>query len=58
MHNGTHGLLLQRAYVSSTPLNCNCRDEEFKGVGQYNFDHPNAFDWDLVKETFEKLLSY
>lgn len=30
-------------------------DEEFENVGKYNFDHPNAFDWDLIRETFAKL---
>jgi len=24
-------------------------------VGKYNFDHPNAMDWPLIKSTFEKL---
>lgn len=24
-------------------------------VGKYNFDHPNAMDWPLIKTTFEKL---
>ena len=23
--------------------------------GEYNFDHPNAFDWDLLVETLKKL---
>ena len=31
------------------------REEEFANVGKYNFDHPNAFDWDLIRETFFKL---
>lgn len=26
-----------------------------ENVGKYNFDHPDAFDWDLIKETFLKL---
>jgi len=24
-------------------------------IGNVNFDHPNIFDWDLVKQTFEQL---
>ncbi len=31
------------------------RDEEFENVGKYNFDHPDAFDWELIKETFLKI---
>ena len=27
-------------------------------VGKYNFDHPNAMDWDLIRETFEKLMRH
>ena len=30
-------------------------DEELKDVGKYNFDHPDAFDWDFIKETFYKI---
>ncbi len=29
-----------------------------KEVGKYNFDHPNAMDWDLIKETFNKLCNH
>jgi len=26
-------------------------------VGKYNFDHPDAMDWPLIKETFNKLVA-
>lgn len=29
--------------------------EEKERVAEYNFDHPNAFDWDLLSETMSKL---
>ena len=28
-----------------------------KEVGKYNFDHPDAMDWPLIKETISKLLN-
>ena len=28
-----------------------------KNVANYNFDHPNAMDWELIKSTFYKLLN-
>ena len=31
------------------------RDEEFKDVAEYNFDHPNAMDWELMRDTFQRL---
>jgi len=33
------------------------REEEMVNVGKYNFDHPDAFDWVLIKETFRKVLN-
>ena len=24
-------------------------------IGKYNFDHPDAFDWELARETIQKL---
>ena len=27
-------------------------------MGKYNFVHPDAFDWDLIKETFFKLCNH
>ena len=26
-----------------------------ENIGKYNFDHPSAFDWELMKETLYKL---
>ncbi len=48
------------AHCTLLPMDCfykELSDEEFEHVGSYNFDHPNAIDWPLVKETFNKLLS-
>jgi uridine kinase len=42
------------------PMDCfyvELTDEEYEEVGSYNFDHPNAMDWPLIRETFGKLLS-
>lgn len=32
-----------------------CTDEEFENIGNYNFDHPDAFDWDLLRIVIQKL---
>ena len=40
------------------PLDCfykECTPEQMENIGKVNFDHPSMFDWDLVKETFNKL---
>jgi len=34
-----------------------CTPEQMKNIGKYNFDHPDAFDWELVRETMEKLMN-
>ncbi|TNV73435.1 hypothetical protein FGO68_gene17772 [Halteria grandinella] len=31
-------------------------DEEMKDVGKYNFDHPDAMDWALIRHTIGRLL--
>jgi uridine kinase len=28
-----------------------------KTISKYNFDHPDAMDWDLIKSTFNSLLN-
>jgi uridine kinase len=33
------------------------REEEMKNIGKYNFDHPDAFDWDLVRKTIRMLVN-
>ena len=48
------------AYDQSTliPLDCfykECTDEQMADIGKVNFDHPSMFDWELLKETLEKL---
>ena len=30
-------------------------DEQMASISKYNFDHPDAFDWDLVKETLRQI---
>lgn len=40
------------------PLDCfykECTPEQMENIGKVNFDHPSMFDWNLVKETFQKL---
>jgi len=32
------------------------RDDEFSQVSRYNFDHPDALDWGLARQTVERLL--
>lgn len=29
-----------------------------QNIGKYNFDHPDAFDWDLMKETVKDLMQF
>ena len=26
------------------------RDDQMANIGKYNFDHPDAFDWELARE--------
>lgn len=33
-----------------------CTPEEMANIGKYNFDHPAAFDWNLLRETMAKLM--
>jgi len=43
------------------PMDCfykELTEEEFAEVGKYNFDHPEAMDWSLIKETFHKLCNH
>ena len=35
-----------------------CTPEELKNIGKYNFDHPDAFDWKLMRETISKLMKF
>ena len=40
------------------PLDCfynDCTEEQLKDLSNVNFDHPNMFDWPLLKETLQKL---
>ena len=32
-----------------------CTEEEMKNIGKYNFDHPNAFDWELARKVMNDL---
>mmetsp|Transcript_15098 Transcript_15098/g.10578 ORF Transcript_15098/g.10578 Transcript_15098/m.10578 type:complete len:86 (-) Transcript_15098:1191-1448(-) len=32
-----------------------CTEEQMENIGKYNFDHPEAFEWDLVYDTLNKL---
>ena len=32
-----------------------CTPEQMANIGQVNFDHPDMFDWELLKETLQKL---
>ena len=32
-----------------------CTDEEMANIGKYNFDHPDAFDWELAREVIQNL---
>ncbi len=32
--------------------------EQSAKAAEYNFDHPNAFDWDLIKEHLLRLKQY
>ena len=38
------------------PLDCfykECTPQQMADIGNVNFDHPNIFDWDLLKQTLE-----
>jgi uridine kinase len=35
-----------------------CTPEQMKNISKYNFDHPDAFDWELMKDTLEKLMKF
>lgn len=40
------------------PLDCfynNCTEEEYQNLSNVNFDHPQIFDWDLLKQTLRLL---
>jgi uridine kinase len=30
-------------------------EEEMKNIGKYNFDHPDAFDWELARSIIKQL---
>ena len=34
-----------------------CTPEEMANIGKYNFDHPDAFDWELVRKTIRMLVN-
>eukprot|EP01083_Nonionella_stella_P082915 229050_1 len=49
---------LRLPWVQILSLDCFYRpltDEERADVGNYNFDHPNAFDWDLLLNVLQEL---
>lgn len=54
MHNDFNGLLLQGLNVNSA---LKISEEEYKNLSEYNFDHPNAFDFDLITEHLRDLLN-
>ena len=40
------------------PLDCfykDCTEEQYNDLGNVNFDHPQMFDWPLLKQTLQKL---
>lgn len=40
------------------PLDCfykECTEEQMANIGSVNFDHPEMFDWVLLKDTLEQL---
>ena len=40
------------------PLDCfykECTEEQMQNLGAVNFDHPDIFDWELLKQTLQKL---
>ena len=40
------------------PVDCfykECTPEQMANIGKVNFDHPSMFDWELIKETLQKL---
>lgn len=40
------------------PVDCfykECTPDQMANIGKVNFDHPSMFDWDLIRETLEKL---
>lgn len=40
------------------PIDCfykECTEEQMTNIGNVNFDHPEMFDWVLIKETLEEL---
>ena len=39
----------------SEPLSDQRSDEQMQNLGKYNFDHPDAFDWELAKKILKKL---
>tara|TARA_B110000305_G_C18772761_1_gene330384 strand:- start:124 stop:408 length:285 start_codon:yes stop_codon:yes gene_type:complete len=32
-----------------------CTEEEMKNIGNFNFDHPDAFDWELARSIIKQL---
>ena len=40
------------------PIDCfyhDCTEEQMKDLGNVNFDHPQIFDWELLKRTLKQL---
>ena len=35
----------------------NFRDEQMANIGKYNFDHPDAFDWELAAKILRQLVA-
>ena len=48
-------IVFERVGVKECTLICldnfykECTPEQLQNIGKYNFDHPDAFDWDLIK---------
>ena len=57
-------IIFDRVGVKECTLICldnfykECTPEQLQNIGKYNFDHPDAFDWDLMREIFSKLMRY
>jgi len=57
-----HDLLNEVKNVTALPISLDCvyktpSDEELRDIKNYNFDHPNAFDWPLLVRTVRTILA-
>ena len=43
-------------HVSTIFISKTCSDEELQNIGKYNFDHPDAFDWELARKIIKQLM--